>query len=242
MQDCPVCRRRFDPLSFQVVVPELGRGFDRIECAQSARVLAALGSRIAAAPLVAVVEPIAAPASALGRVAALRPIAAPAATVGLLAAGTAAAAALWVPVLGTDTARFPLDRGAAPPAVAQETVHADVFHTPDESGRSVVGAHRARPVPDAARPVVTASREHPRRSTHPEASRPARSTGRSVVTRATVGTAARPTAPETGKGHIKRGKGHYKHGETDGIHEPGHGRHGPHGHRGHGHRGHGKAH
>ena len=58
MQGCQVCGRSFDPLGFQVVVPELGRGFDRIECAQSARTLAGPGSRLAAAPLVAIVEPL----------------------------------------------------------------------------------------------------------------------------------------------------------------------------------------
>ena len=106
-------------MGFQVVIPELGRGFDRLECAQSARARAGPGSRIAVAPLATVVEPIAVAAAAPVALTALRPFGAPAATLGLLAAGTAAAAVLWLRVLGTDPAGFPLSRGDAPQAAEE---------------------------------------------------------------------------------------------------------------------------
>ena len=126
MQDCQVCGRSFDPLGFQVVVPELGRGFDRIECAQSARTLAGPGSRLAAAPLVAIAKPVPAALmpAAVGSARALVPLGTPAATLGLLTAGTAAAVFLWLNALGTDPSSFTLGRLSAPPAFGHQTIQA----------------------------------------------------------------------------------------------------------------------
>lgn len=236
MQDCDVCGRRFDPLDFQIVVAELGRGFDRIECARSARALASPGTRIAAPPLVAVVEPLGAPAATSGAAAALRPIAAPAATLGLLAAGTAAAALLWLRVLGPETAAFPLGLAETPPAAGQESVQAHVRPVPEaprDSGAAVPAERRTR---DSATAVLAARREPADPSPGRTAAGRQTSPGRSVATRPTTRTTT-TTRPEplktTGKDHVKRGQGHYKHGEAGGNHVPGHGQ---------GQGGHGKAH
>ena len=224
MQDCQVCGRRFDPLGFQVVVPELGRGFDRIECAQSARLLAAAGSRVPATPLMAIAEPLAAayvPAAA-GPAPALRSLGSPAATLGLLAAGTAAAVFLWLRVVGADPSSFTLGRLAAPPAFGHETVQAHVESAPAHTApveRKTTG--RAAPVTIvlvAARTqtaLVHASRGDLSRNPKP----PSRHT---LARPATLPPSSEP-GKVTGKGHPKHGKGHFKHGETDGIHSSGHG-------------------
>jgi uncharacterized membrane protein YgcG len=140
VQDCHVCGRRFDPLGFQVVVPELGRGFDRVECAQSARALASPGSRIAATPLAAIGRP-AALAAAAAPVPIFRALSSPAATAGLLTVGTVAAAFLWMRVLGTDSVGFPFQRESAPRAVAGATVRVEPPGGPsgEQAGNPVVG-------------------------------------------------------------------------------------------------------
>ena len=231
MQDCQVCGRSFDPLGFQVVVPELGRGFDRIECAQSARTLAGPGSRLAATPLVAIVEPVppALMPAAVGSASALRPLGTPAATLGLLAAGTAAAVFLWLNALGTDPSSFTLGRLSAPPAFGHQTIQAHVEPVPPRTGPA------ERKAPDRAAPatvvqVVTAPSPT---APSPTGLAPAPATdGADEPQPSSPPTLARPaTQPRggsgpgkaTGKGHAKHGKGHAKHGETDGAHSPGHG-------------------
>lgn len=228
MQDCQVCGRSFDPLGFQVVVPELGRGFDRIECAQSARTLAGPGTRLAATPLVGTVEPLPAALmpAAVGSAPALRPLGAPAATLGLLAAGTTAAVFLWLPVLGADPSSFTLGRLSAPPAFGHQTVQADVEPAPPSTGPAEQKAPD-RPAPVTVARFVT--------SPSPTGFAPTPATdGARKPQPSSPPTLARPaTRPEpapgqgsgktTGKGHLKHGKGHFKHGETDGAHSPGHG-------------------
>ena len=226
MQDCQVCGRRFDPLGFQVVVPELGRGFDRIECAQSARTLAGPGSRLAATPLVAIVEPLPAALvpAAVGSALALRLLGAPAAALGLLAAGTGAAVFLWLGVLGADPSSFTLGRLSAPPAFGRQTVQARVEPASPSAGPA------ERTAPDRAAPVTvvklatapsptgfapappTDGAQKPQPSSRPTLARPG-----------TLSLPGSRPGKATGKGHAKRGKGHYKHGETDGVHSPGHG-------------------
>jgi hypothetical protein len=265
VQDCQVCGRRFDPLGFQVVVPELGRGFDRVECAQTAKALAPPGSRIATAPLVVVTEPIGGPASRAGPAAALRPLAAPAATLGLLAAGSAAAALLWLNALDTETAAFPLTRAPAPPAVGQETVQAHVQRAEGAPGEPLVRGPATRPEPESTETVLTAAQAPAGRpvgaltAAQAPAGRPvgaptaptSRPSGRPIATRPTTRTTvtARSAKAATGKDHPKRGLGHSKHGESDGVHTAGHGHHaGPSSHTRqsspsrHGPHGHGKGH
>jgi hypothetical protein len=126
MQSCPVCGRSFDPLGFQVVVPELGGGFCRIDCAQNARA-AGPAARLAVAPLAAVpgrrMAAALAPATAAVAARSLPPAAAP---LGLLVAGTAAAIVLWARVLGADPTHFTLGPLSPPPAFGRETVQAEV--------------------------------------------------------------------------------------------------------------------
>jgi hypothetical protein len=233
VQDCQVCGRSFDPLGFQVVVPELGRGFDRIECAQSARTLAGPGSRLAAAPLVAIAKPVPAALmpAAVGSARALGPLGTPVATLGLLTAGTAAAVFLWLNALGTDPSSFTLGRLSAPPAFGHQTIQAHVEPAPPRTGPA------ERKAPDRAAPVtvvqfVTAP-SPTRLAPSPTGLAPAPATdGADEPQPSSPPTLARPaTQPHegsgpgkaTGKGHAKHGKGHAKHGETDGAHSPGHG-------------------
>jgi hypothetical protein len=230
VQDCQVCGRSFDPLGFQVVVPELGRGFDRIECAQSARALAGPGSRLAATPLVAIVEPVSAALmpTAVGSAPALRPLGTPAATLGLLAAGTAAAVFLWLRVLGADPSSFTLGRLAAPPAFSHETVQTHVEAAPAGINGKPAPARTANRVTELLRgpgPAGTAPGEPGGGSSNPPPP--------SQPSPPSSPTPARPPASEPDDdddddddhGH-KHGKGHSKHGEEDGVHSPGHGHHG----------------
>jgi hypothetical protein len=233
VQDCQVCGRSFDPLGFQVVVPELGRGFDRIECAQSARALAGPGSRLAATPLVAIVEPVptALMPAALGSARALRPLGTPAATLGLLAAGTAAAVFLWLDALGADPSSFTLGRLSAPPAFGHQTIQAHVEPVPPRAGPAERKAPD-RPAPVTVVKFVTAPSPTgfaPAPATdgadkpQPSSDKPQPSSPPTLARSATLPPRGSGPGKATGKGHAKHGKGHAKHGETDGVHSPGHG-------------------
>jgi hypothetical protein len=222
MQSCQVCGRSFNPLGFQVVVPELGRGFDRIECAQSARASAGPTTRIAAAPLVAVAAPL--KAAALGPAAAAaapRNLAPSAATLSLLAAGTAVAVVLWVRALGVDPTSFSLGPFTPPKAFGHDTVQAEVAPastpapppSPPAAQPGTVTVERVVLVPSIASPspVIVVP--------HSGDAKPASRAGH-------------PTKPEPtqlgpgksiGKGHAKKGKGHEKHGDGQGSNH-GHGK------------------
>lgn len=256
MQDCPVCGREFDPLAFQVIVPELERGFDRIECARIARGRAASVGALATAPLLPVDEPFAVTSAETARAFPLHPlVAAPLVTIGLLAAGTAAAAYLWVGVLGADVTRFPVTGLNAPAAFGHETVRAHVPPAPDGVAGTATSNHSTRPAPDRADGVLAAGNLAATPAAHSGANpaggqRP--SAGSFVRLRPRSSPASSSDSEESGKGHkkhgkghakhgrahgkghAKHGKGHLKHGETTGIHTPGHGGHGKHGAHGHG--------
>jgi hypothetical protein len=207
MQNCQICGRSFDPLGFQVVVPELCRGFDRIDCARTARTLAGPGTRIAAVPLVALAAPVAATAAQPATAAAVatpvpRVLGSTAATLGILAAGTAAAVLLWMRVVGTDTTSYTLGRLTAPPAFGHKTVRAQIAPAP-EAGVAL-GKPATAPVEKL---VVLAS---PTLRATGAASR-AGSQGRSSP--AVPAHAAKPLSKPgkaTGKGHPKHGKKHQK--------------------------------
>jgi hypothetical protein len=223
MQSCQVCGRSFDPLAFQVVVLELERGFDRVDCARSARTMASPGSRFAAAPLLALATP-AAPVAFAARSHAPRLLGSTAATLGLLVAGTAAAALLWVRVVGTDTPGYTLGRFTAPPAFGHDRVQAQVEAAPASPGPAnptTVTVERVVTVPAPtgglaglapSEPLPSSSTSSPPPTTSPldRLSRPP--------------TATSLPADETGRGQPTIGKGHLKHGELDGVHSPGHGK------------------
>ena len=121
-QQCRVCGRDFDPLRFQVVVPGLGRGFDRVECAVQARALA--GPAAAPAPLGAVVQPFPPPAATTA--AAGRRPALVGANLALLAAGTAATAFLWARAFDAGPTGFELSGVGGVPAYERATVPAEI--------------------------------------------------------------------------------------------------------------------
>jgi hypothetical protein len=246
VQKCEVCGRKFDPLGFQVVVPELARSFDRIECARSARALG--GARaLAVTPLVAVADPTGSAATPATLSRALGPLAsAPVAALTLFAAGTAAAAYLWVGVLSADSTRFSPSHAAVARASGIATVQAQPQPQRVPAATSPTPVAVTRPV--SATPLTRAPAAS---STSPTALRPglaARwSSARDLLTRSEASMRAVSKRHEKhgkghakhGKGHAKHGKGHAKHGETNGVHSPGHsykagGGHGPtRGHKAH---------
>lgn len=204
MQNCQICGRSFDPLGLQVVVPELGRGFDRIACARTARARAGPGGRIAAVPLVALAAPVAATAALPAAAAAAplpRVLGSTAATLGVLAAGTAAAVLLWMRVVGTDTTNYTLGRLTAPPAFGHKTVQAQLAPAP-QAGRAL-GTLATAPVEKLvvlSSPTIRAAGAASRAGTQ-------RRSSPAVPTHA-----AKPLSngKATGKGHPKHGKGHQK--------------------------------
>jgi hypothetical protein len=202
-------------MGFQVVIPELSRGFDRIECALSARALAGPGSRVAVPPLAAVVQPIAFAAATPAAAVAMRRLGAPAATLGLLAAGTAAAALLWLRVLGTDPAVFPGLRGDAPRAAAGETVEAQVSASTGGTEAPVQGP--ASPRADTPRPTVISAPSAAEETARPTVRDPA------PVARLPADERGGGGKHEAGHGGKGKGLGHVKHGDSNGQHSPGHG-------------------
>jgi hypothetical protein len=236
VQNCEVCGRPFDPLGFQVVVPELARGFDRIECAGSARALGGAGAA-PVPPLVAVVDPIGArPPLAVG--VPLRALAAaPLAAIGLFAAGTAAAAYLWVGVLGADPTRFVASHAPIAKAFGHESVQAQF--QPARPGPA------KRPTAEAAVANLAAAGQGTAPAGAPSGATATAPSGATATAppsppgsaRRIPASVARTSAPAKqtvkgpaghGKDHLKHGKGHLMHGEIGGVHVPGHGQ--SHGH------------
>ncbi|MGH3004966.1 MAG: hypothetical protein ACRDOS_03525 [Gaiellaceae bacterium] len=136
---CRVCGRAFDPSGFQVVVPGLGQGFDRVECAEIALARGVAPAAPPAAPLPAVVKPF--PAPALGAAAA--PVAAVldrrpfllGANVALLAAGTAVTVYLWLRVFGADpSSSLSLPAESGTPAWERATVPSQIDLGRPDSG------------------------------------------------------------------------------------------------------------
>jgi hypothetical protein len=156
MAQCRVCGRDFDPLRFQVTMPGLGEGFDRVECAEQARAL--LGPAPAPVPLAAAAQPF--PATAAPALAAA-PLAAAAgearrpllvgANLALLAAGTAATVFLWFRVFGVDPSAFELSDLSAggAPAFERSTVPAQL------SSPTAFSRPETKPAPEA---IVVSSR------------------------------------------------------------------------------------
>jgi hypothetical protein len=224
VQACQVCGRSFDPLGFQVVIPELGRGYDRVACAQSARALASPASKVAPAPLAAVVEPIGL-AAAAAPAAAWRPNAVPAATVGLLAAGTAAAAFLWLRALATDPAGFPLIRGDAPAAAAGETVEAQL---PQQAEPTAAREAPANPRADNPTPVAVVANPPGGGTAAPPQTEEAPPLARRPSSDGDRSDGDGTAKEDGGKGKAGdqrgngKGLGHVKHGDTNASHTPGH--------------------
>jgi hypothetical protein len=241
VQNCEICGRRFDPLTFQIVVPDLSRGFDTIECANRARSQALPGSWVRVLPLVAMVEPVAAYAPAGGPGLLGRPLAPSAATLGLLAAGTAAAVLLWLRVVSPDPTGFPLTNSAAPPAVSAETLRAHTQPGPEGAGAGSPASSKEETSSVATGLVATGPAGEGTAIGPPTDL----GTGRGGETTSTTRPLARPapSSPSTvaanttdkgpikhgkghGKGHPNHGKGHDTHGKSSSAHsiDTGHGR------------------
>ncbi|HXV58020.1 MAG TPA: hypothetical protein VD704_09140, partial [Gaiellaceae bacterium] len=162
---CRVCGREFDPHGFQVVIPGLGQGFDRVECALEASALG-LPPTATAAPLATVLRPLpagppvgAAPVLATAT-AGERPPFLVSANLALLAAGTAVTIYLWLRVFGADVTPFSLPLGSAAKPFAQESVAAAIDLTPasavrpqPESDVAGGGSRPATPEPPPAAPA-----------------------------------------------------------------------------------------
>jgi hypothetical protein len=148
--DCRVCGRQFDPQGFQVMVPGLLHGFDRVDCALEAHALGLPPSRSAEpapavmralpAPLAAVPALAGAPAGMV-RAESARPQFLVGANLALLAAGTAATIYLWLRVFGADAGPIPFPAANASDAFAKSTVAAAIDLSP---------APEARPQPESS--------------------------------------------------------------------------------------------
>jgi hypothetical protein len=162
---CRVCGRAFDPSGFQVVVPGLGEGFDRVECAEIALARGGVPSA-PPIPLPADAEPSPAPAlvAAAAVPAALdrRPFLL-GANVALLAAGTAVTVYLWLRVFAADPSSSLSLPANATPAQERATVPSQIdggppgSSQPDRNGPA--GASADAPSEGEAQP--TASTEPP---------------------------------------------------------------------------------
>ena len=147
--DCRVCGRQFDPQGFQVMVPGLLHGFDRVDCALEAHALgvppAPTVEPAAAVVMRALPTPLAAvPAFAAGPVMVRaqddRPQFLVGANLALLAAGTAATIYLWLRVFGADAGPISFPAANASDAFARSTVAAAIDLSP---------APEARPQPES---------------------------------------------------------------------------------------------
>jgi hypothetical protein len=148
--DCRVCGRQFDPQGFQVMVPGLPYGFDRVDCALEAHALGLPPERVvepAPAVMRALPTPLAAVPALAGvpggsvRVESARPQFWAGANLALLAAGTAATIYLWLRVFGADAGPVSFPAANASDAFARSTVAAAIDLSP---------APEARPQPESA--------------------------------------------------------------------------------------------
>jgi hypothetical protein len=203
-----VCGREFDPRGFQVVVPGLGMGFDRVDCA--------LEASAAGVPLVATPPPLpiatrpAAPARSAVAMAGGTPAPAAAAAIAppslllganlaLLAAGAAATVYLWLRVFSPDAAveRAPVEHAVA--AFARSTVSAEVDLTTEPATPPQPEAVAFGGGPVAKSPAVGESKtvavSNPRRVTTRTASAPTKAKPAPSKGGGSGGPVVRPTPP-----------------------------------------------
>jgi hypothetical protein len=133
--NCRVCGRQFDPQGFQVMVPGLKHGFDRVDCALEASAVGVPPPR-SVEPSPAVVRALppstaAMPALAGGpptvvQAESVRPQLLTGANLALLAAGTAATIYLWLRVFGADIGPFSFPAANASEAFGTTAVPASI--------------------------------------------------------------------------------------------------------------------
>jgi hypothetical protein len=137
--NCRVCGRQFDPEGFQVMVPGLKHGFDRVDCALEAitagpppsqstqpvpAVVRALPTAVAPLPALAGGPPVTVQAASV------RPHLLASANLALIAAGTAATIYLWLRVFGADAGPFAFPAANESDAYGRTTVTATIDLTP----------------------------------------------------------------------------------------------------------------
>lgn len=136
--NCRVCGRQFDPQGFQVMVPGLKHGFDRVDCALEALAVglpprpnadaAPAAPRALPTPLASV--PALAAGPAVGRVESGRPQLLAGVNLALLAAGTAATIYLWLRVFGADAGPISFPAANASAAFGRTAVAAAIDLSP----------------------------------------------------------------------------------------------------------------
>src|SRR5512145_292132 len=147
--DCRVCGRQFDPQGFQVMVPGLNHGFDRVDCALEALAVglpprpnadaAPAPPRALPTPLASV--PALAAGPAVGRIESGRPQLLAGVNLALLAAGTAATIYLWLRVFGADAGPISFPATNASAAFGRTTVSTAIDLSP---------APEVRPQPESS--------------------------------------------------------------------------------------------
>ena len=144
--DCRICGRQFDPLGFQVMVPGLPLGFDRVDCALEASVLDPPSPRavepvpaaVRALPTTVAIVPALAGGPGLApmaRAESVRPQLFAGANLALLAAGTVLTIYLWLRVFGADAGPFAFPAANASEAFGRTAVAAAIDLTPEQQIR-----------------------------------------------------------------------------------------------------------
>jgi hypothetical protein len=164
--NCRVCGRQFDPQGFQVMVPGLTQGFDRVDCALEALAVGLPSERSAEAapaagralpPPLAAVPALAAAGPAAVRVEGGRPQLLAGVNLALLAAGTAATIYLWLRVFGADAGPISFPAANASAAFGRTTVSTAIDLSPAPEVRpqpeSSVRGGGSQPATEAPAPV-----------------------------------------------------------------------------------------
>jgi hypothetical protein len=141
--NCRVCGRQFDPTGFQILVPGLKLGFDRVECALEASAPGVPPERadevaqdvVRSLPTAVPVPALAGGPVLMAGAAGLRPQALAGANLAVLAAGTAATIYLWLRVFGLDLGPISFPGDSASPAFERSTVAATIDLTPASESR-----------------------------------------------------------------------------------------------------------
>ncbi len=205
---CRVCGREFDPRGFQVVVPEFGMGFDRVDCALEASaggvplVASPPPLPIAARPPARALPAVAmagGPSLALPAAAAARPSLLVGANLALLAAGTAATIYLWLRVFSPDAATLPVPAENAAAVFGRSSISAEIDLTPAPTARPqpetvAFGGGRGAPASPAADSEAVAV-SNPARATTRTASSPSQPTSTPSKGGGSGGPVVRPSPP-----------------------------------------------
>jgi hypothetical protein len=152
---CQICGREFSPHGFQVVVPGLGQGFDRVECAHEANAMGLPASSAAGAvgppvPIVATAAAAGAAGGASGAAHAARTPLLVGSKLALLAAGTAVTVFLWLRVFAAEPASLRLPHEAGAPRSQQSQVPAAIDLSPGSEHKAPSGERNPSPSAPAA--------------------------------------------------------------------------------------------